>query len=108
MERGEADRLLASVRETGDRKSLVRLIALGRAALPAIRAGLRSRDWRIRRDCLRFLDHADDSGEGRFLADARRLHPQESVLVDRGAVDGIAGFTIHRHRLPGQHALVER
>lgn len=63
----EADRLLASIREGGGRKALGKLIGLGPAALPAVRAGLRSDDWRIRRDCLRVLDHWADPESGRLV-----------------------------------------
>jgi len=67
MERAEVDRLPASIHQSGGRKSLAKLVGLGEAVLPAIRAALRSADWRVRRDCLRLLDHRADS-ESRRLA----------------------------------------
>jgi hypothetical protein len=61
-------RLLRSIREDGGRKALVKLVGLGLEALPAVREGLRHPDWRIRRDCLRFLDHQSDDESGRLAA----------------------------------------
>ena len=70
MESSEVDRLLASVQQGGGRKSLEKLIGLGQAALPAIRAGLRDGGWRTRRDCLRFLDHQADPESGRLVLES--------------------------------------
>jgi HEAT repeat protein len=62
-----AERLLLSIHETGGRKALAKLVGAGRAALPVARAGLRHPDWRVRRDCLRFLDHQADPESGRLV-----------------------------------------
>jgi len=53
----DAEVLLAALAERGDRKAMARLIALGREAFPAIRRGLTHPSWKVRRDCLRFVDH---------------------------------------------------
>lgn len=77
MERADVDRLLASIQHRGGAKSLARLVALGQAALPAVRAGLRSDDWRVRRDCLRFLDHQADPESGRLALECLDdAHPE--------------------------------
>src|SRR5262249_13220469 len=77
MEPSEVDRLLASIQHRGGTKSLAKLIGRGQAALPVIRAGLRSTDWRIRRDCLRFLDHQTDPGSGRLVLECLEdEHPE--------------------------------
>lgn len=99
MDTPEVDRLLASVRLGGGRKSLATLIGLGEAALPAIRAGLRDGDWRMRRDCLRFLDHQVDPESGRLVLECLDDdHPEvrkwaaHALGCDRCKAGGRGGF----------------
>ncbi len=72
------DALLAHAVETGDRKALTRFMRLGAEAYPAIRRGLAHESWKIRRDCLRFLDHHMDHEFARTAADrlAHDEHPE--------------------------------
>ncbi len=57
---------------TGDRKKRLDALALGNAALPSIRAGLRHPNWKVRRDCLRFLDHHVDPESAQLIVERLR------------------------------------
>ena len=51
---------------------------------------------------------ADDLGEHRVAADLGGPHPERAGLVDGGADDDVARSLGDRHRLAGDHRLVER
>jgi hypothetical protein len=62
LERGEADRLVDRLAHSHERESARRrLLRLGDKALPALRAGLRHGDWRVRMWCALELDHRSDT-----------------------------------------------
>ena len=73
-----AEALLERLAETGDRKDLMRLGAMGRSALPALRRGLEHESWKVRRDCLRIFDHILDAESGRLVL-ARLDDPHPDV-----------------------------
>ena len=56
----EARQLVDRLAESQWHLPLRELTRLGRAALPAVREGLRHGDWRVRRGCAVFLDHYAD------------------------------------------------
>jgi len=106
MEPAEIDRLVASIQHGGGTKSLAKLISLGQAALPVIRAGLRSGDWRIRRDCLRFLDHQADPESGRLVLECLddehsevRKWAAHALGCDRCKAEGRGNFDAVPHLL---------
>ena len=53
------------------------------------------------------LHHADDLAKRRVLADARGAERDAAGGVDGAADDFVAGFLGDRHRLPGEHRLVQ-
>ncbi len=57
---------------------------------------------------LGLLDEADDLGECRVGSDVGDFDHEPALLVDGGAEDTVAGDAFDRHRLAGQHALVDR
>jgi HEAT repeat protein len=65
----EVEAALSQLVESGDRKALARFVGLGDAALPTVRRGLSHPHWRVRRDCLRFLDHHVDGESARIALD---------------------------------------
>ncbi len=65
----DVDAVLREAAATGDRKKQLKALELGKAALPSIRAGLSHRDWKVRRDCLRFLDHHVDPESAQLIVD---------------------------------------
>ena len=61
----------------------------------------------VRLSGLGLLDPADDPLDRGVLADVRRLHEEDAVLVDRRADDLVAGGLLDRDGLAGQHRLVD-
>ncbi len=57
---------------------------------------------------LGLLHQAHDLGQGGLGPHSGGLHHQVAVLVDRGPEHRVPGAPLHRHRLPGEHALVHR
>ncbi|MBM2844369.1 MAG: hypothetical protein HW404_2206, partial [Anaerolineales bacterium] len=71
-----------------------------------------ARRWRQALDgslgSLRLLDQADDLRQGRVRADAPGFGLQAAEAVERAADDLVVSALLHRHRLPGQHRLIDR
>ncbi len=57
---------------------------------------------------LRLLDQTDDLRQRRVAPDARRLEAERAGLVHGGADDLVARALLDRHRLAGEHRLVDR
>lgn len=60
---------LRSLVGSSDRKKLRAFVERGREVSPVVLRGLRDPDWRVRRDCLRFIDHHADPDSARAALD---------------------------------------
>ena len=90
--------LVESFRESKERvETLARLQAIGPAALPAVRAGLRHADWHVRHWCAIWLDHnaTPDS-----LRDLVPLLTDPSTRVRLWAVHSISCEGCKGHECP--------
>jgi hypothetical protein len=72
----DADTLLEQLAESGARKDFLAFARLGKSALPSVVRGLEHSSWKVRRDCLRILDHHLDASTGpHVLARLDDPHP---------------------------------
>ncbi len=56
---------------------------------------------------LRFRDHLHDAGQHRLASDLLGAHDQPAAAVDRAADQAVARTLLDRHRLAGDHQLVD-
>jgi hypothetical protein len=72
----DAEAEISALSRSGDRSAQAAFLALGPRAFPAVRRGLGHSSWKVRRDCLRFLDHHVDPEMALLILDRLRdEHP---------------------------------
>ncbi|MEZ4217026.1 MAG: HEAT repeat domain-containing protein [Myxococcota bacterium] len=75
----DVDEMLRALAASPDRKRFEAFLRLGVDATSAVRRGLRDDDWRVRRDCLRFLDHHVDPESEAIAIELLRGDPSPEV-----------------------------